>query len=96
MFILVAGRAITFLFRVCNLESYLNFYQYYRGNNYPVLGVEEHSKTQERMVVYRSVYNNRSSSLWMRSLSMFPKEVKIVGKMVPEFLYLEKTIQTEL
>jgi hypothetical protein len=61
-------------------------YRHYKGNEYEVLGVARHSETDERVVVYRPLYND--TGLWVRPLAMFVEMVTVDGKPVPRFAYL--------
>ena len=48
-------------------------YRHYKGGEYTVMGVAQHSETGEALVVYRPEYGERG--LWVRPLSMFHEEV---------------------
>jgi len=67
----------------------LGKYQHYKGNFYLVLGIAKHSETLEDLVVYETLYNNPKSKLWVRPLAMFQEEVKINGKKVKRFKFIE-------
>jgi hypothetical protein len=58
-------------------------YRHYKGKDYEVIGVARHSETDERVVVYRPLYND--SGLWVRPLAMFVEEVEVNGERVPRF-----------
>jgi hypothetical protein len=60
-------------------------YQHYKGPMYEVLGVATHSETEEKVVVYRTLYDD--FGLWVRPLAMFCEEVVIDGVKVPRFRY---------
>lgn len=62
-------------------------YRHYKGNEYEVIGVARHSETDERVVVYRPLYND--SGLWVRPLAMFVEDVTVNGERVPRFARLE-------
>ena len=64
-------------------------YRHYKGNEYEVIGVARHSETDERLVVYRPLYND--TGLWVRPLAMFLETVTVDGKAVPRFAYLGPT-----
>jgi hypothetical protein len=51
-----------------------------------VIGVARHSETDERLVVYRPLYND--TGLWVRPLAMFLETVVVGGSPVPRFAYL--------
>lgn len=61
-------------------------YQHYKGPMYEVLGVATHSETEEKVVVYRTLYGN--FDLWVRPLAMFCEEVVVDGVAMPRFRYL--------
>lgn len=67
-------------------EIPLGRYRHYKGNEYTVIGVAEHSETREPMVVYRPEYGERG--LWVRPLAMFIENVAVDGQSVPRFRYL--------
>jgi len=60
-------------------------YQHYKGPMYEVLGVATHSETEEKVVVYRTLYGD--FGLWIRPLAMFCEEVVVDGVKVPRFRY---------
>lgn len=60
-------------------------YRHFKGGEYEVLGVARHSETDERVVVYRPLYND--SGLWVRPLAMFVEHVAFGDQSVPRFSY---------
>lgn len=58
-------------------------YRHYKGNEYEVIGVANHSETLEKMVVYRALYGE--GNIWVRPLSMWDEEVEVNGNMVRRF-----------
>ena len=68
----------------------LGKYRHFKGKNYEVLGVAKHSETLEEFVVYRALYENPISKLWIRPLKMFQEVIMRDGKKVKRFTYLEK------
>lgn len=51
-------------------------YRHFKGNYYFVENVAYHSETQERMVVYKPLYNREDSrTLWVRPEKMFLGEI---------------------
>ncbi len=60
-------------------------YQHYKGQFYEVIGIVRHSETLEALVLYRALYENRTSALWVRPVQMFLEQVKVKGKMTPRF-----------
>lgn len=59
-------------------------YRHYKGKEYDVIGLATHSETQEKMVVYRTLYGE--FDLWVRPLTMFNESVEVNGELVPRFL----------
>lgn len=62
-------------------------YAHYKGARYEVLGVAQHSETEEALVVYRALYGDYG--LWVRPLTMFCENVEVQDEPVPRFA-LEK------
>ncbi len=58
------------------------------GNIYRVIGIAKHSKTLEEFVVYKALYKNPISKLWVRPMKMFLEKVEINSKKVPRFKYI--------
>ena len=50
-------------------------YEHYKGNRYLVIDTVMHSETEERMVLYRTMYGDEN--LWVRPYSMFFENVKV-------------------
>ena len=67
-------------------------YRHFKGGEYEVLGVARHSETDERLVVYRPLYND--TGLWVRPIAMFLETVTADGQTVPRFTYLGPTTTT--
>jgi hypothetical protein len=61
-------------------------YRHYKGNEYEVIGMAQHSETREMMVVYRPLYEE--GGLWVRPAAMFVEDVVIDGKTQPRFARL--------
>lgn len=49
-------------------------YRHYKGYQYQVVDVVQHSETQEWLVLYRALYGD--FSLWVRPFSMFTEQVE--------------------
>ena len=63
-------------------------YKHYKGNNYCVLDIVNHSETNEKMVLYKALYDAGDyphGTLWVRPFSMFLENVVVEGKTVPRF-----------
>ncbi len=63
-------------------------YKHYKGNIYEVLGVAKHSETLEDLVVYKALYENSVSKLWVRPINMFLEKIKKDGKIINRFEYI--------
>jgi len=71
----------------------LGIYRHYKGNEYEVFGFAKHSETLEDMVIYKSLYGEGST--WVRSLSMWDNPIKLNGKTVKRFEYIEDSIKND-
>ena len=65
-------------------------YRHYKGNEYEVIGMAQHSETREMMVVYRPLYGE--GAMWVRPAAMFAEPVLIDGKTVPRFMRLSGSL----
>ena len=70
-------------------------YKHYKGNFYQVLGVAFHSETEEKMVLYKALYEcpdleeeYGANPYFVRPYKMFMETVNIDGKEVPRFAYV--------
>ena len=61
-------------------------YRHYKGKDYTVIGMAQHSETEEELVVYRKEYGNHG--LWVRPKAMFVEMVEVDGKQVPRFEFI--------
>jgi hypothetical protein len=66
----------------------LGKYRHYKNKEYEVIGVAKHSETLEELVVYRALYENEVSKLWVRPLALFVGDVEIDRKKIPRFKYI--------
>ena len=64
----------------------LGLYRHYKGGEYTVMGVAQHSETGEVLVVYRPEYGERG--LWVRPLSMFQESVETPDGVFPRFSFI--------
>lgn len=62
-------------------------YQHYKGQQYRVLGIAQHSENEEQLVVYQALYG--AFGLWVRPLSMFTESVEVNGLQQPRFALLQ-------
>ncbi len=61
-------------------------YRHYKGKDYEVYGVAVHTETEEKLVVYRSLYGNYR--LNVRPLKMFCENVHIGKYRGPRFTFV--------
>lgn len=58
-------------------------YRHFKGKEYEVIGVANHSETMEELVVYRALYGE--GGLWVRPASMWDEQVERDGQTVRRF-----------
>ena len=58
-------------------------YRHYKGNEYEVLGIGLHTETEEKLVVYKGLYE--PYQIWVRSYDMFFETVIVDGVEVNRF-----------
>lgn len=63
----------------------IGIYRHFKGKEYQVIGLAQHSETLEKMVVYKPLYNE--SGLWVRPLSMFLEEIEVDGQRTVRFAF---------
>ncbi|MBS7299309.1 MAG: DUF1653 domain-containing protein [Eubacteriales bacterium] len=63
-------------------------YEHYKGKQYQLVGVANHSETLEKMVVYKALYGD--GELWVRPASMWNEEVEINGAIIPRFRLIKE------
>ncbi len=61
-------------------------YRHFKGGEYEVIGVANHSETGEKMVVYRALYGEKS--LWVRPESMWNETIERDGEQKARFTYI--------
>lgn len=61
-------------------------YRHYKGKDYEVIGVAQHSETLEELVLYRPLYGERG--YWVRPLTMFTETVNVGEESLPRFQYV--------
>ena len=69
-------------------EIKLGKYRHFKGNEYEVLHVANHSETGEKMVVYRALYGD--GEVWVRPASMWNETVEKNGTLHKRFTYIEQ------
>ena len=58
-------------------------YRHYKGNEYEVIGEGIHTETEEKLIVYKALYE--PYTMWVRPFDMFFESVIIDGKEIPRF-----------
>jgi hypothetical protein len=73
----------------------LGRYRHYKGKLYEVLGIVMHTETNEKLVLYRALYEipalraEYGDDPWfVRPFTMFNEEVVIDGRAMPRFEYV--------
>lgn len=67
----------------------LGIYRHFKGKYYLVLGLARHSETEEKFVVYVSLYVGEGPRMFVRPLDMFlEKTIVRNGKKQPRFVYI--------
>jgi len=64
-------------------------YRHYKDRLYQVFGTAVHSETEEVMVVYTPLYEQKEPRLWVRPLAMFTGTVETADGMKPRFERIE-------
>ncbi len=67
-------------------EIKLGKYRHFKGNEYEVIGIANHSETLEKMVVYRALYGE--GEIWVRPAEMWNEEITREGKTFKRFQYV--------
>lgn len=62
-------------------------YRHYKGNEYEVLSEGLHTETEEKVVIYRALYE--PYQVWVRPYAMFFESVIVEGKEIPRFAKIE-------
>ena len=65
-------------------------YRHYKGKDYEVVGLATHSETEEKLVVYRTLYGE--FDLWVRPLEMFAGTVELDGEPTPRFTFISEDV----
>lgn len=65
-------------------------YRHYKGKDYEVVGLATHSETEEKLVVYRTLYGG--FDLWVRPLEMFVGTVELDGEPTPRFTFISEDV----
>ena len=68
------------------MELKLGRYRHFKGGEYELLGIAQHSETLEPMVVYKALYGE--GGLWVRPAAMWTELVDKPGYTGPRFQYI--------
>jgi len=68
-------------------EDVTGRYRHYKCNEYEVLGGGTHTKTEEKFIVYKSLYE--PYAIWVRPYAMFFESIIIDGQEIPSFAKME-------
>ena len=63
-------------------------YRHYKGNEYEVIGEGIHTESEERLIIYRSLYE--PYTIWVRPYDMFFESVTIHGHEIPRFAKIDE------
>ena len=63
-------------------------YRHFKGKEYRVIGIANHSETLEPMVVYQALYGEKQ--LWVRPAAMWNETVDKDGYLGPRFQYINE------
>lgn len=63
-------------------------YKHYKWALYEVIWTAKHSETLEDLVVYKTLYDNDISDLWVRPKIMFNETLNIKGENILRFQYI--------
>ena len=69
------------------MEIKLGKYRHFKGNEYMVLGIANHSETLEQMVIYQALYGKKE--LWVRPISMWNEVIDKDSYHGPRFTFVE-------
>ncbi len=67
-------------------EIKLGKYRHFKGNEYEVIGIANHSETLEKMVIYRALYGEKE--YWVRPAEMWNEEITRDGKTFKRFEFI--------
>lgn len=63
-------------------------YRHYKGNEYEVIGTGIHTETEEKIIIYKALYE--PYQVWLRPYDMFFNTVKINNKEIPRFTKIDE------
>lgn len=69
------------------MDIKLGKYRHFKGNEYEVIAIANHSETLEEMVVYKALYGE--GEYWVRPVSMWNETIERDGKTFKRFTYID-------
>lgn len=69
-------------------ELKTGLYKPFKGGKYEVIGIAKHSETLEDFVVYKALYDNKVSKLWIIPKEMFTESIIQDGKSIKRFEFI--------
>lgn len=69
-------------------EIKLGKYRHFKGKEYEVIAIANHSETLEKYVVYRALYGE--NQVWIRPAAMWNEKVERDGKTHKRFTFMEQ------
>jgi len=73
----------------------LSLCNHYKNKPYKVLDRAIHSETQEELILYKTMYKNNLSSLWVRPKENFNEVIQVNGKPVRRFTPATVRLETK-
>ena len=70
------------------MDIKLGKYRHFKGNEYEVIGIAQHSETMEPMIVYKALYGE--GGLWVRPAAMWTEIVVRPDYTGPRFQFISK------
>ena len=68
-------------------QNITGHYRHYKGNEYEVIGEGTHTETEEKLVIYKALYE--PYAIWVRPYDMFFSSVTIDGQEIPRFTRID-------
>lgn len=76
---------VTTINTVCQQIQAGDIFKHYKGNLYQIICISCHSEDLTWYVVYKTLYDNKVSTIWHRPLDMFLGSLEVEGKQVRRF-----------
>ncbi len=65
-----------------------DIYQHYKGKEYKIIGLGNHSETLQKVVVYQGLYTDSQfgkNPIWVRPYEMFLEEIIVEDRKISRF-----------